>query len=66
VYKRQEELLKHFRDLAQSKDSEARGLEERIAFLNAAMRAREAKQAKRKVEKTRKVKKKVAKKKRKR
>lgn len=36
-----EELLKHFRDLAKSKDAERRALEERIAFLNAAMMARE-------------------------
>ena len=41
-----EELLKHFRDLAKSKDAEARELEERIAFLNAAMQARESKEVK--------------------
>ncbi|RLG70041.1 MAG: hypothetical protein DRO07_01160 [Candidatus Iainarchaeum archaeon] len=61
-----EELLKHFRDLAKSKDSEARELEERIAFLNAAMRAHEAEHVKRKAEKTRKAKNMTAKKKRKR
>jgi hypothetical protein len=51
-----EELLKHFRDLAKSKDAEARELEERIAFLNAAMQARE-KQKKVTKTKTRKAKK---------
>ncbi|MCX8189818.1 MAG: hypothetical protein N3F05_01150 [Candidatus Diapherotrites archaeon] len=36
-----EELLKHFRDMAASTDSEKKELKERIAFLNAAMAARE-------------------------
>lgn len=55
-----EELLKHFRDLAKSKDSEARELEERIAFLNAAMQSQEDKK---RVKRMQKVKRKTTKKK---
>ncbi|MEM4598914.1 MAG: hypothetical protein QW400_04485 [Candidatus Diapherotrites archaeon] len=43
-----EELLKHFRDMAASTDSERKELKERIAFLNAAMAAREKEEKARK------------------